>query len=268
MQPLRGTVGEGGVNARQDSALVQAMLVLTRRPSDLDPNRPRYLAVIDGDCGDRTKRAIRQFQNDQVFVGPHRNTSAPVPGATAGRVVAGDPTWRQLLAAVPPEFGDLRVLEGSKTVYVAAMAADQAESINGISALTFQPTFRNQLVVLVGRIFNAYGIVCSVCRDGDRRTFQTQYDLLTSGRNVTHAGPGESNHNFGQAVDLGFRGLRWLRADGTVVEDEDWWLHQMDPRQLATGESLFFWNMLRNAGTAAGLHRGPVRRPTAPAGLE
>ncbi len=64
MQNLTGTVGEGGANARHDVALVKALLVLARRPANLDPMKPAYLGAIDGDCGDTTKAAIRRFQED------------------------------------------------------------------------------------------------------------------------------------------------------------------------------------------------------------
>jgi hypothetical protein len=181
-----------------------------------------------------------------------------VAGATAGRIVPGDVTWRKLIAAVPQAFSDLRVLTTSKTVFVAATAGQRDASVARSSQLTFEPAFRNSVIAVIRRLYERWGAVCSVCRDGDRRTFQTQYDLLTSGRGVTRAGPGESNHNFGQGVDLGFQGLRWIRANGTVVENEDWWMHQLDPGQLATGEALIFWNALREAGTQAGLFRGPV----------
>jgi hypothetical protein len=105
-----------------------------------------------------------------------------------------------------------------------------------------------------------HGIAIGVCRQGDRRTFQSQYDLLTSGRGVTNAGPGESNHNFGMAVDLGFAGLRWIRSNGNVVENEDSWLHQLDPQQNLTAEALKFWETLRTVGTSAavGAFRGPA----------
>ena len=257
MQHLTGTVGEGGANARHDTALVQAMLVLTTRPPGLDPSRSRYLAKIDGDCGNRTKAAIRQFQYDQVFVDPSGRASQAVPGATAGMVRDGDRTWTKLVAAVQPPFNDLRVLPGSKTVYAAADAAAVNASIGHAHQMTFQATFRLDVIAVMRRMLENFGIAIDVCRDGDRRTFQTQYELLISGRNVTRAGPGESNHNFGQAVDLGFAGLRWLRENGTLVTNEDAWLHQLDPRQTATGEALFFWNALRTTGVQAGLFRGP-----------
>jgi peptidoglycan hydrolase-like protein with peptidoglycan-binding domain len=258
MQNLTASVGEGGVNARHDAALVQAYLVLANRPARVDPVQTRYLAVIDGDCGERTRRAIRQFQNDRVFGDPVSGTSRSVQGATPGLVLPGDLTWRTLTEAVPAACRDLRVLPGSKTVYIAGAGAERDASTGRATRLTFAATFRSSLITLINRMYDNHRLVVSVCREGDRRTFQTQYELLTSGRNVTGAGPGESNHNFGQAADLGFEGLRWLRANGTTVENETSWLHQLDPSQTAQGESLFFWNVLRTTGIAAGLHRGPL----------
>ena len=257
MQNLTGTVGESGANARHDNALVQAMLVLTTRPLALDPLQSRYLDKIDGDCGNHTKAAIRRFQDDRVFVDPTGRSSRAVAGATPGLVRDGDVTWAKLIAALPAAFNDLRVLRGSKTVYVAAGSAALNASINHANQMTFQVAFRLNVISVMRRMFDTFGIAIDVCRDGDRRTFQTQYELLTSGRGVTHAGPGESNHNFGQAVDLGFPNLRWLRENGTPVENEDAWLHQLDPRQTATGEALIFWNALRTTGNQAGLFRGP-----------
>jgi hypothetical protein len=262
MQTLSGTVGEAGANARHDAALVQAILVLSERPATLDPRRSHYLTDIDGDCGPATKQAIRQFQYDQVFVSARGGSSQAVAGATAGRITPGDTTWTKLVAAVPRQFIDLRVLPTSKTVYVGATAGQRDASLARVAQLTFEATFRNNVVAVIRRLYDDTGIVCSVCRDGDRRTFQTQYDIYTSPRNVNHsitgAGPGESNHNFGQGVDLGFQGLRWLRTNGTVVENEDWWMHQLDPAQRATGESLIFWNVLRDTGAQLGLFRGPA----------
>jgi hypothetical protein len=41
MQTLSGTVGDGGINARHDTALVQAILLLTARPAILAPKQPK-----------------------------------------------------------------------------------------------------------------------------------------------------------------------------------------------------------------------------------
>ena len=257
MQNLTGTVGEGGANARHDAALVQAILVRTQRPRDLDPREAAYLDRIDGECGDRTNRALRQFQYDRVFVDASSRVSHSVDGAVAGRVAPGDVTWKKMLAAVPRESADLRVLAGGTAVYVAATSERRDAAVARVGGLTFQPRFRASVTAVINRVFEKHGIAISVCADGDRRTFDTQYGLLVSGRNVTHNGPGESNHNFGQAVDLGFDGLCWLRPDGAIAEDEDSLLHQLDPAQTATGQALLFWNVIRSSGQELGLFRGP-----------
>lgn len=268
MQRLTGPVGEAGKNARHDSALVQAILASIKRPANLDPKTPVYLTNIDGDFGDKSKKALRQFQYDRVFVNPAGTISQVVAGATAGLVADNDTTWKAMLAAIPPDRSDLRVLATSKTVYVAATQGQHTLNTARVAQLTFAPTFRRLVVTLLDQIFQKYKISVSVCNQGDRRDFQTQYDLLTSvdrqgrPRNVTRAGPGESNHNFGQGADIGFAGLRWLRRDGTIVDDEDSWMHRLDPAQTALDEALIFWKMMRSEGTALGMFRGPeVDRP-------
>jgi hypothetical protein len=259
MQDLSDSVGDGGKNEHHDVALVQAILVLSKRPAKLDPKTPKYLDSYDGNWGKDSPEALRQFQYDQVFVNADGTACQQVAGATDGRVNPGDSTWKKLAVAPPESSRDLRVLSGGKTVYVAAGRDQLAASLGRINSATFQPAFRALIVVLVNQIFARYGIAINVCRNGDRRTFQKQYEILTQpGPAVTHAGPGESNHNFGQAADLGFTELHWLKGDGTVVNDETCWLHKLDPRQVIPPEAKLFWDLLRREGIAAGLFRGPV----------
>lgn len=264
MQALSGSVGERGANRRHDVALVQALLVLTPRPPGRAPLHRSYLRQVDGQCGRGTVEAIRLFQGEQVMVSDRRDALFPrvaqsVPAAVAGTITPGDATWVTLVAGVPPAFAELRVLPGSRTPYLAAPIGNRDAAVTRAGGLTFEPNFRNSVTAVIRRMHQTTGIVCSVCRQGDRRSFDAQYLLLTSGRNVTHAGPGESNHNFGQGVDLGFERLRWLRPTGVVVENEDSWLHQLDPLQRSHGEPVLFWNALREAGTREGLFRGPAR---------
>ncbi len=260
MQNLSGSVGEAGKNTVHDVALVQAILVLSKRPALLDPKTPQYLKSYDGDCGKITKQAIKDFQSDVVFVSPDGKSSQLVADATPGLVMPGDATWKKLVVAPPEAFRDLRVLSNAKTVYAAASAQDLAASRAAATTATFEAGFRVRILSLIDRMFNSYGIVISVCADGARRTFQTQYELRTSGRGVTNAGPGESNHNFGQAVDLGFKDLRWLKCDGTIVEKETSWFHKLDAYKLLSNQSNKFWTVLRDEGTsgAIGLFRGPI----------
>jgi hypothetical protein len=264
MQPLTDSVGEGGKNTRHDAALVQAMLVLTARPAKADPKTPKYLTVIDGDFGPRSKAALRLFQQDQAGLPPPGSPPLALPGVAAGVVVPGDVTWKKLVAAVPTDFSDLRVLKGAKTVYIAAPSSERDAALGDVARRTFLPSFRVSVTRVISSVHDKHGIAVSICDKGDRRDFATQYDLLTNpihivdGKRPTNSGPGESNHNFGQAVDLGFKGLRWLRPDGTVVENETWWLHRLDPKQRTLGDSILFWEALRAAGIQCGLFRGPL----------
>ncbi len=260
MQSIIGSVGENGANSLSDSALVQAILLKTQRAAA--PNRPAapYLSSYDGAVGDGTKTAIRNFQTDHVFIAANGTPLASVPNATAGLVNPGDATWAKLLEKVDPLFADMRVLVGGKTVYVAATNAQLQAKLTLANALTFTPAFRVKVLNCINRMYALYGTAVSVSAQGDRRNFQQQYDLLNSGRGVTNAGPGESNHNFGMAVDLGFKDLRWLRRNGTVVENETSWFHIMDAATDFRGESTKFWDVLRAVGTSqqVGAFRGPV----------
>ena len=260
MQPLTTAVGTGQTNASTDVALVQAMLVLIQRPATKNVPGGPYLASYDGTWGEASKTALSAFQTGKVFVSADGKSSTTVPNATAGVVKPGDATWLKLVANTPAAFADLRALSGGKTVYVAATAAQLQTKVSAANVTTFTLAFKAKVVTCINQMHRLYGIAPGVCRDGDRRDFQTQYNLRTSGRGVTNAGPGESNHNFGMAVDLGFEGLRWLRKDGTLVTNEDAWLHQLDPRQNLAAEALLFWNTLRAVGTSrsVNLFRGPV----------
>ncbi len=260
MQAILDSVGLNGTNDKSDSALVQAILVKTTRAAAAGRSAAPYLSGIDGDVGPNTRNAIQNFQNDHVFANETTQQSAPNPNATAGLVRPGDATWAKMLEKVDPAFSDMRVLIGGKTVYVAATEDEKQAKLTAANALTFTQAFRVRVNNCINQMHVLHGIAIGVCPQGDRRTFQAQYDLLTSGRGVTNAGPGESNHNFGMAVDLGFAGLRWLRSNGNVVENEDPWLHKLDPQQNLTAEALKFWETLRTVGTSAavGAFRGPA----------
>lgn len=260
MQMVTGTVGESGNNNISDVALIQAILVKTQRPATPTTPAAPFLDSYDGVYGNNTRAAIQDFQNLYVFVSPDGRSSAPNPNATAGLVRPNDATWARLVERVPAEFSNMRVLPSGRTVYVAATDAQLQAKITEANGLTFTDVFRRKVLACMNEMHRLYGIAIGVCPQGDRRDFQTQYNLLTSGRGVTNAGPGESNHNFGMAVDLGFAGLRWLQSNGTVIENETPWLHRLDPQQSLAAEALRFWEALRTVGTSAavGAFRGPA----------
>ncbi len=258
MQAITGSVGDGGANNASDTALVQAILVKMVRPAGQGRAAGPYLASYDGDCGKLTKDAIRVFQNDFVFVSPAGNASMANANAKVGQVRPGDPTWTQLLARVPPDFADLGALPGSKIVYVRATAQQVQAKLLAMAPLTFNAMFKVKVRNVLHQMHPPHGIAVGVCAQGDRRTFQAQYALLTGGGNVTNAGPGESNHNFGMAVDIGFAGLQWLHADGRVDSNETPWLHHLTASKAA--QALVFWQAMRTVGTSGfvGAFAGPV----------
>ncbi|MDQ2989999.1 MAG: hypothetical protein M3R60_12935 [Pseudomonadota bacterium] len=246
MQTITAPVGENGTNAISDAALVQAILLKTRRP-----NGTAYLKSYDGLVGNITKGAIRDFQSDHVPTGP---------GVTAGLVKPADATWAKLLEQVDRDFADMRVLAGGKTVYIAATAAELQAKIAAVDTFTFTPAFRAKVIACIKRMHALHGIALGVCPKGDRRNFQTQFELFNQVPKVTGAGPGESNHNFGMAVDLGFAGLRWLRAEGAVTDNENPWLRRMNGEtDNISDEAMRFWDAMRAVGTSAAVvaFRGP-----------
>ncbi|MBK9440982.1 MAG: hypothetical protein IPN53_06525 [Comamonadaceae bacterium] len=258
MQLITGAVGQGAANAAHDVALVQAILLKTTRAATATCAAAPYLASYDGVYGPATLAAIQAFQADHVFVNTTTQQCVPNPNATAGQVLPNDATWTQLLARVPAAFAELRVLPGGKRVYLQATAAQLQTRIMELVAMTFAPVFRVKVRACIDQMHAQHGIAVGVCPQGDRRTFAAQYALLLQVPSVTNAGPGESNHNFGMATDIGFKDLAWLQANGTVDNNETWWLHHLNANNMA--QANLFWEALRTVGTGClvGAFRGPV----------
>jgi peptidoglycan hydrolase-like protein with peptidoglycan-binding domain len=259
MQLISGSVGANGANAVHDVALVQAILVKTIRPASADGARAAgpYLASYDGVYGNQTLASIKAFQTDNP---PPRAAGATgAAPAPTGLIAPGDATWAALLLRVPTDFANLRALPLSKIVYVEATAAQLQAKLTAVAAMTFNATFRTNAEACINGVYTAHGIAMGVVPGtGDRRTFETQHNLFIDPRGVTGAGPGESNHNFGQAADFSFSGLRWLRSNGTVVENETHSLHRLDPPQQGAAPARIFWTTFQGIGIALGLFRGPA----------
>jgi hypothetical protein len=246
MPDIKNSVGEGGTNSVHDVALVQAMLTVVKNAKSV-----AYLRDYDGKYGPHTKTAIMDFQIDQGLIAKPAAAShaagasgkgslavkggiAPTAGKPAGATAAAGPlekpglvdkgsaTLAKLVAALPVDLKDMMIIENTNTVYLPGEEADakaSAASINGTADLDV--AFRGKVAQLVNLMFSTHKIVLSVTGTGGHRTFQKQFETVT-----THAGPGESNHNFGRAVDIGFNEFRWIKAGGTIVTD-DWWLNQL-----------------------------------------
>jgi hypothetical protein len=214
MQVIQGAVGANAANAASDVALVQALLMRIAVAGATKPLLTRY----DGDCGAKTEQAIADFQTHFVFVSASKHQSVANPGATAGQIKPGDASWTALLREQPAQAAELRVLPGGKIVYEAASDGELQARIAAVGGMGFTTEFRQKVLTCIRRMHALHGIAVGVCREGDRRDFQQQYAILMKGDGSTHAGPGERNHNFGMAADLGFAGLRWLHPEGMAEQ--------------------------------------------------
>lgn len=225
MPDITDSVGEGGPNKVHDVAMVQAMLSVIK-----DAKNHAYLGDYDGKYGNTTKAAIIKFQTDQGLINPGAKPGAGAPGAAAaekeGLVAKNSDTLAKMVAAVPADYTEIRIIENASTVYFPGTQADckaSTAAINGTQDL--EPGFRGKIALLVGKMFETHKIVLWLTGSGGHRSFEEQFQIFVKNK-TTKAGPGESNHNFGRAVDIGFNQLQWLKGGGTIVTD-DWWLNKL-----------------------------------------
>jgi hypothetical protein len=233
MPDIKESVGEGGDNRVHDVALVQAMLVVVKNAKGAS-----YLTSYDGAYGKLTKAAIVAFQTDNNLAGD------PAKGAfdKSGQLTKGGATITKLNAMLPDDYKSMMTLEGVKTVILEGAKADADASGQSLANnADLDPGFRGTVVKLVAQVFADTKVVLGIDRSGGRRTFKEQSDIYNRPDNVTkkitNAGPGESNHNFGHAVDLLPKQLRWVEGNGKIVKD-DWWLNTLMKKHAAKGSAL------------------------------
>lgn len=210
MPAITASVGDGGKNKTHDVALVQAMLRIVKNAKGFP-----YLATdYDGVYGPNMKKAIATFQQDFG-----KTVQAGQPGKEKlGYVEMGGASLAALAAALPAKLADLRVIPDTKTVYIADSAANAKASAAAIRGdPEFETVFKDSLARLVDTMYDRHKIVLWLTRTGRRRTFADQAKEVK-----THAGPGESNHNFGRAADIGFKNFRWIQGNGKEKQDADW----------------------------------------------
>ena len=226
MPTITGSVGEGAVNKTHDVALVQAMLRIVKNAK----GSPYLSGNYDGAYGKFTKGAITAFQNDHS-----KTIQAGQKGKEkVGVVDAGGVTLATLSAALPATHKELRIIPNTKTVYLEGSSTDAQASANAIrSDAEFENTFKTLLAKLVDTMYADHKIVLKLTPTGRRRTFAQQAAEVN-----TKAGPGESNHNFGRAADIGFKGFSWIQGDGTVKKDADW-LNALEAAKAAQASALW-----------------------------
>ena len=224
MPELTGSVGYDGNtrgdNRLHDICLVQVMLRLIKSPTGRPYANFGYSGRLRKDH--LTHKAIKRFQQDN---GLPTSTSRD----KLGLVAVGGPTFERMVAMLPSNMKTLRTIENLKLVYLEGSAAAANASASAVASNTkFVNEFRAPLVKLIRDMYRHYGIVLSlVDRSGSFRTFDYQSQLYSRGREnglkrVTGAGPGESNHNYGNGADIGMRGFTWITPSGRTKRDNSW----------------------------------------------
>ena len=227
MPEITANVGEGATNKTHDVALVQAMLRIVKSAKGV----PYFGVAYDGTYGAATKTAIIAFQTDNA-----KTIQAGEKGKEAlGVMDRGAKTISTLSGALPATHTALRIIANTKTVYLEGAQADAAASANAIRGdAEFETVFKQRLSQLVDLMYANHKIVLKLTPTGRRRTFAQQ-----AAETATQAGPGESNHNFGRASDIGFRGFKWLQGDGVLKQDIDW-LNSLEAANAAKANA--FWD--------------------------
>lgn len=207
MVAISNSVGTGQTNVRSDVALVQAALKLLSSNN----GTPYLNGNIDGGHGPQTQAAINTFQTE------HTSDVAPAP---AGTILPGGATITAMTTALPANRRDLRVLPGQRVVYLGRSTTDATAAATAINTNAgLRAPFRARVAQLINAFHTSHGLVLSLTNTGARRTFAEQALIRPPS---SYAGPGESNHQYGNAVDIGFNGTIWLRPNGGLVTDNHW----------------------------------------------
>ena len=176
MQALTATVGRNGVNLRHEVALVQAALIIIKRPNRM----PYFPGKIDGVPSIALNNAIRQFQDDHLSVDEllFEGLSKVEPHSNTYDAIRKKLPVDKRLGAIP----------NHNVVYRRNTEDDLSDAADRVNSDTkMLPEFRRQLNQLSITMFANHGLV--LWPDIGYRTFQDQYVVDP---NNTHAGPGES----------------------------------------------------------------------------
>lgn len=214
MVSIDGSVGEGGTNAKHDVAIVQLMLHLIKNAK----GAPYYGAAYSGKYDTGTKDALAAFQKDQkIPIIPAKGVAKAGDEKSALASPAGS-TFAKLSAALPAGYVDMRAIPNTTTVYLPAVSTDAtASSAEVLAKADLDPAFRAKIADVITAMQQRYKVALAVVGPGWRRDFATQ-----AAQTATGAGPGESNHNFGRAVDLGFKNFRLIDGSGKIVKEGGW----------------------------------------------
>jgi hypothetical protein len=271
MPDIKDSVGEGGLNRRHEVALIQVLLKAVK-----DVKGHAYFNHgYNGSYAADLKNAIIKFQVDKKLVTlkkttltglvwpfnpPSKVSLSPFKWDTekAGFIDSNSKTMKELSAALPLDYKTIAILENIGLAYWETAAADANASAAAVQGNgTLEPGFRANVASLINQMHTAHKLTLAVVpRTGGLRTFQEQYIMATKpnsqGKIATKAGPGESNHNYGNAVDLGFAPFKWLNTNGQIVNDD----HSLQTLEKTFNPKFVAMWALRNAlATPLGLYK-------------
>lgn len=235
MPNLTSNVGDGSDNRPHDVALVELLLHIVKNPKT---HKPFFAANYDSKFTKATKDAIVAFQTELNLAAaplkpapppkpgaatpppppPPTTTATPAPTDTLGLVKPGSATFQKMVdeaAAVDASFKLLRVLPETKVAYLEMTQAEFDERLKSVTDSELEDGFKTKVIALVRKMYAEHKIALAGWGVlSYRRSFANQHKVLSEGS--SEAGPGESNHQFGQALDVGYVGLRLIRPNGTI----------------------------------------------------
>jgi len=137
---------------------------------------------------------------------------------TFGVLRPGWPTMRALSDKLPGAYAGMRTASGAHLVYWAGSAQAAADSAALIADdAGMDQGFKDKVAQVVKKMFDAYELVIAPAPGSNAlRSFEKQFTIRKETPNATEAGPGESNHNYGKAIDIGFVGLKWMKPTGEI----------------------------------------------------
>lgn len=228
MTTITHSVGKQGANKKHDVLLVQTMLKHVKNKQ----GKPYLAGKCDGSSGPQTIGAITAFQKDHVLV-----SATPPAGEALGLITPHGVTLKRLAAKLPARYRTMRIIPNTNTVYLGQSKL----AFVTIHAAVFThpelvPDLRVKLALTTAKMWHDHGIALSVPWNGWRRPFALQAKIQNDGKEPdgtntkTGSGAGESNHQYGHAVDIGFDGLEWFDDNGALKKD-DHWLNKMPYRR-------------------------------------
>ncbi len=130
------------------------------------------------------------------------------------------PTMSKLNELLPESHKGIRTAPGTHLVYWAGAKADAVRSAAAVrNHSELKQELIDRLGNLVDQMYDKYEIVMDVLPNSPPlRTFAKQYEAKSN--HHSDAGPGESNHNFGGAMDIAYYRQQWMHPHGQTMTEE------------------------------------------------